>query len=57
MFARHGYRFRAETWNEFFREYYMGDYVETRTNDEVMEIMTEYEKAILNMVIEVEQQK
>jgi hypothetical protein len=57
MFARHGYAFRTKTWNDFFIEYYKLDYNGTRTNNEVMVGMTEYEKTILNMVIEIEQQK
>ena len=57
IFARHDYAFRTKAWNDFFKEYYKIDYNGRRTNNEVMASMTEYEKAILNMVIEIEQQR
>jgi hypothetical protein len=57
MFARHGYAFRTKTWNNFFTEYYKKDYTGTKTNNEVTANMTEYETAILNMIIEIEQQE
>lgn len=57
MYARHNYAFRTATWNNFFIEYFSQNYNGTRTNDEVMTLMTEYEKTILNMVIEIENQK
>jgi len=57
MFARHNFAFRTQTWNNFFREHYRSNYNGTRSNDEVMSIMTEWEKDILNMIIEIENQR
>jgi len=57
MFARHNYAFKTNTWIKFFSNYYKPDYNGTKTNDEVMAIMSEYEKSILNLVIEIENQK
>jgi hypothetical protein len=57
MFARHNYEFRTKTWNDFFREYYNIYYTGTKTNDEIMANMTEYERTILNMITEIEQKK
>ncbi|GHU86791.1 hypothetical protein FACS189476_00750 [Spirochaetia bacterium] len=57
MFARYGYAFKTKAWNDFFTEYYKTDYNGTRTNSEVMASMTEYEKVVLNLVIEIEQQE
>ena len=56
MFARHNFAFRTQTWNNFFREYYRPNYNGTRTNEEVMTIMTEWEREILNMIVEIENQ-
>ena len=57
MYARHNYAFRSNTWNNFFINYYNNNYNGTRNNDEVMAIMSDYEKTILNMVIEIENQR
>jgi hypothetical protein len=54
IYARHNYRFRSDDWNEFFRTYYKDDYNGTRTNDEVLDILTDHEKHILELVIEQE---
>lgn len=57
MYARHNYAFKTNTWINFFTNYYKPNYNGTRTNDEVMALMSEYEKSILNLVIEIEGQK
>jgi len=57
MYARHNYAFRTNTWINFFTNYYKPNYNGTRTNDEVLAIMSEYEKSILNLIIENENQK
>jgi len=57
MYARHNYAFKTNTWIKFFSNYYKPNYNGTKTNDEVMAIMSEYEKSILNLVIEIENQK
>jgi len=57
MYVRHNYAFRSNTWINFFTNYYKPNYNGTRTNDEVMAIMSEYEKSILNLIIENENQK
>jgi hypothetical protein len=57
MYARHNYIFKTNTWNIFFRNYYNSNYNGTSTNEEVMAIMSDYEKTILNMIIEIESQR
>jgi len=43
--------------DKIFSNYYIPDYNGIKTNDEVTAIMSEYEKSILNLVIETENQK
>jgi hypothetical protein len=57
MYARHNYSFRTNSWNIFFSQYYRQNYNGTRTNEEVMLIMTDYERSILEMVIENENRR
>lgn len=51
IFARHNYRFSSDEWNAFFRTYYKNDYNGTRTNADVMNILTEHEKYVLDLVV------
>jgi hypothetical protein len=57
IYAKYNYTFRTNTWNVFFRNYYKSNYNGSKTNEEVMAIMSDYEKTILNMVIEIENQR
>jgi hypothetical protein len=54
IYARHNYRFRSDEWNIFFRTYYKVNYNGSRTNDEVMNTLTDHEKRVLELVIEQE---
>jgi hypothetical protein len=54
IFARHNYNFRSDEWNIFFRTYYRNDYNGTRTSDEVMSVLTEHERRVLELIIEQE---
>jgi hypothetical protein len=50
IYARHNHDFHSDEWNDFFRTYYKNDYSGTRTIDEVMDILTEHEKHVLDLV-------
>lgn len=54
IYARHNYKFNSDEWNTFFRTYYKDDYNGTKTNDEILNTLTEHEKHILELVIEQE---
>jgi len=54
IYVRHNYRFSSNEWNTFFRTYYKNDYNGNKTNDEVLNTLTEREKHILELVIEQE---
>jgi hypothetical protein len=54
IFARHNYKFQSNEWNSFFKRYYKSDYNGTRNNNEVMGLLTDYEKTVLNLIIELE---
>jgi hypothetical protein len=55
IYARHNYRFRSDDWNEFFGTYYKDAYNGSRTNEDVLDILTDHEKHILELVIEQEE--
>jgi hypothetical protein len=54
IYARHNYRFRSDEWNTFFMTYYKDDYSGNKTNEEVLNILPEYEKHILELINEQE---
>jgi hypothetical protein len=54
IFARHNYRFQSSEWNSFFKKHYKSDYNGTKSNNEVMELLTDYEKMVLSLIIESE---
>jgi hypothetical protein len=54
IFARHNYRFQSNEWNSFFKKHYKSDYHGTKSNNEVMGLLSDYEKMILNLIIEYE---
>jgi hypothetical protein len=55
IFARHNYKFISTEWNLFFKKYYKSDYTGTKTNEEVMSILTNEERLVLKLIIEEEQ--
>jgi hypothetical protein len=54
IFAKYGYNFQTRKWLDFFNTYYASNYRGALTNSEVLALLTEEERWLLNLILQYE---